>query len=103
MHHVVPQATTPTTGMNNAQLALAYHCFSCHKAHKGGAVDKAFVARFMHMVTGKQYTKLNNSDLYLQLRRLPALLKNKKNIQELLQLFEAFGLQELSKILTDND
>ncbi len=106
-HHGTPQTATaaPTTELNNTQLVLAFESFLRYLAQcDGGKVDKAFLARFMHMVSGKPYSKLQNSGLYRQLQRLSELLKkNKRNIKELHQHFADFGLSELSKMLTNSD
>lgn len=67
-----------------------------------GAIDLADIARYMHVITGKKYTNIYNSDLYKKLKVVPELKGTQatiKDLQVLHDLFEQVELKEVSQLI----
>jgi len=63
-----------------------------------GTVDLTTIARFMHLLMGKKYTTLYNSDLYRKLQLVPELKGHKAHIKDLQHVKALFEQVELSAV-----
>lgn len=82
----------------NSQLTLIFYYFfmSCGVVPRE-TVDIAPMAKFIHLITGKNFTETSNSDIYKKLKKAPNFLKNKeliKNLRAILPLFQRVQLKE---------
>jgi len=67
-----------------------------------GAVDLADIARYMHLLTGKKYTNIYNSDLYKKLQTVPeskGTQSMRKDLQILHALFTQVELDEVAQLI----
>ncbi|MEL6607243.1 MAG: hypothetical protein AAFP88_03270 [Bacteroidota bacterium] len=85
--------------LTNTQLALAFQFFLQHsqsEAEKNG--DSATLARFIHFVTGRRYSKLHNSALYKKLLELTDHSLSPRYLQELGELITQLRRFDLEKL-----
>lgn len=63
-----PRAAASANALTNAQLAMLGHgFFAMHNLQ----LDKALLARFLHLISGKKYSNVHNSDVHRKLLQLP--------------------------------
>lgn len=60
-------------------------------------IDVSAMARFLHLITKKNFTNLQNSEIYLKLRKVPNFKSDKnllKDLEKIKPLFENCGLKD---------
>ncbi|MEO1299655.1 MAG: hypothetical protein AAFW75_28560, partial [Cyanobacteria bacterium J06636_16] len=82
--------------LTNAQLAmLGDGFFAMHDLQ----LDKALLARFLHLISGKQYSKVHNSEVYKKLRQEPSWHLMARNMTCLQALCTAYDLSKLADFI----
>ena len=93
-------------GFTNSQIVLLFYYFFEYTGLKPRVeVDIAPLAKFMHLITGKDLTKITNSDYYKKLQKAPNFKSNKELIKDLTAikpLFEKVELPEIVRMI-DNE
>lgn len=70
--------------LTNSQLALASHfVFKSLGFYSRVNVDMALIARFIHLLADKPYTKIHNSDFYKKLKKAPNFKADRELIKDL--------------------
>lgn len=90
---------------NNQYVLICYYFFKYAGVEPRKVVDIAPLAKFIHVITGKQFTKIQNSDFYKRFSKAPNFKKDKQLIDDLETIkiqFERVELKEI-KTMIDND
>lgn len=91
---------------NNSQLVLIfYYFFKYCGIEPRNTIDIAPMAKFIHLITGKEFTNTSNSDFYKKLQKVPNFKTEKeliKDLQRIKPLFERVQLSEIVKMI-DNE
>ena len=97
-------ATSPPLTLSHLALAC-YYVLTSWGIQPRVKLDIAHVARFMHLVTSKPYTRIQNSEFYKKLQRVPQLKSNKELIKDLAFIKDRFLQLELKEasLLVDRD
>ena len=91
--HLEPSTSPPLT---NSQLVLAcYYVLISWGIQPRINLDISHVARFMHLVTRKPYTRIYNSEFYKRLQQAPQLKSDKELIKDLELIKSLFVQLEL--------
>ena len=93
------------TGFTNGQIVLIFHYFYEYCKLKTIVIDKTTLAKFIHLVTGKDFTTNANSDIYNKLNKAPNFSGDKKlieNLEIIKPLFQKVKLDEIVKMI-DNE
>lgn len=91
--HLEPSTSSPLT---NSQLVLAcYYVLISWGIQPRINLDISHVARFMHLVTRKPYTRIYNSEFYKRLQQAPQLKSDKELIKDLELIKSLFVQLEL--------
>lgn len=101
-HHQSP--TSPT--LTNSQLALAFHyVLKSLGLYARVNIDIASIARFIHAVTGKTYTRIHNSEFYKKLQRVPNSKTDRELIKDLAVVRSVLSQVELKEaaLMVDNE
>lgn len=90
----------------NSQLVLIFYYFlkSCGVEPRVSA-DVAPIAKFLHLITGKNFTTVANSDFYKKLQHVPNFKKDKeliKDLEAIKPMFQTVQLTEVVKMI-DNE
>lgn len=98
-----PKANNVLGKFSNGQLVLIFYYFFESLGIKiRKDTDIAPIAKFMHLVLGKDFTNIQNSDLYKKLCKAPNYLDDKNLITELnfiKKFFEKVGLSEAVELI----
>jgi hypothetical protein len=92
-------------GYTKSGVALIFYYFFTHfgiEPRKG--IDIAPIAKFIHLVLGKELTKIQNSDFYKLLRKTPDFNKAaglREDLINIKPLFEDVGLNEVVKLIDE--
>ncbi len=90
----------------NSQIVLLfYYFYKLTGLEPRADTDIAPLAKFMHLITGKDFTKVANSDFYKKLQKAPNFKSDKELIKDLTAikpLFEKVQLLEVAKMI-DNE
>ena len=93
----------PPAPLTNSQMVLSlYYLLKAQGKALRGTVDLATIARFMHLLLGKEYITLHNSDLYRKLQLVPELQSRPallKDLQLLQPLFEQVELSAVARLV----
>ena len=93
----------PPAPLTNSQIVLSlYYMLKAQGKELRGAVDLATIARFMHLLLGKEYTTLHNSALDRKLQLVPELKSRPallKDLQILQALFEQVELSAVARLV----
>lgn len=88
---------------SNSQLVLIFfYFFKFNRLEIRRDVDIAPIAKFIHLITGKDFTTTANSDFYTKLRKAPNFKGDKglmRDLQAIKPLFEAVQLNEVAKMI----
>lgn len=91
---------------SNSQLVLIfYYFFKQNGLEPRVSIDIAPIAKFLHLVTGKEFTAVNNSDFYKKLQSVPNFKTDKtliEDLQAIKPLFQKVELNEIVKMI-DNE
>lgn len=94
------------TSYTNSQLVLIFYYFLKYTGIEPRVqIDIAPIAKFMHLITGKDLTAVANSDFYKKLQKVPNFKKDKeliKDLQIVKPLFMKVQLSEVAKMI-DNE
>ena len=101
-----PVSAIDLNGFTNSQIVLLFYYFFVYTGLKPRKeVDIAPLAKFMHIITGKDFTKVANSDFYKKLQKAPNFKSDRELIKDLTAikpLFEKAQLAEIVKMI-DNE
>jgi hypothetical protein len=91
---------------SNSQLVLIFYYFFKHNGLEPRVnIDIAPIAKFLHLVTGKEFTAVTNSDFYKKLQSVPNFKTDKtliEDLQAIKPLFQKVQLNEIVKMI-DNE
>lgn len=89
--------------LTNSQIVLLfYYFFKFNGLEPRKNVDIAPLAKFMHLITGKKFTQMSNSDFYKKLQHAPSFKSDGELIKDLTAikpLFERVQLSEVVKMI----
>lgn len=90
----------------NSQLVLIfYYFFKQNGLEPRRSIDIAPMAKFIHLITGKDFKSVQNSDIYKKLQKVPNFKTDKNLIPDLKSikhLFEKYQMNEIVKMI-DNE
>jgi len=90
---------------NNSQTVLIfYYFFKAIGINIRNNIDFAPVAKFMHLITGKEFKATTSSDFYNKLRQAPNFKTNKeliRDLEDIKPLFEKVQLKEAVKAIDE--
>lgn len=101
-HHEPPTSLTLT---NSQQVLTVYYVLDCWGVRPRINADIADIARFMHLLTGRAYTCVDNSVFYKKLKRAPNFKKDQgliKDLEVINKSLLALDLKEVS-LKVDNE
>jgi len=88
---------------SNSQMVLIfYYFFKQCGIEPRLDVDIAPIAKFIHLITNKEFTKTQNSDFYKKLQRAPNFKSDKgliNDLESIKPLFEKVQLNEVVKLI----
>ncbi len=104
---IIPVRTKPQLGQyTNSQLVLIfYYFFKNNGLEPRKSIDIAPIAKFLHLVTGKEFKTVVSSDFYKKLQKVPNFKSDKELINDLeaiKPLFQKVQLTEIVKMI-DNE
>ena len=80
----ISRVATAGLSLSNSQLVLAfYYVLLSWGVQPRITIDIAPIARFMHLVSGKPYKRIHNSDFYKKLQCVPNFKSDKGLIKDL--------------------
>ena len=92
-------------GYTNSQLTLIfYYFFKGNGMEVRKDINIAPVAKFMHLITGKEFTATTNSEFYKKLQKAPNFKSDKeliKDLEVIKPLFEGVQLNDIVKLIDD--
>jgi hypothetical protein len=92
--------------LTNSQLVLIFFYFLKHSGLEPRRnIDIAPIAKFLHLITGKEIIAIKNSDFYKKLQSVPNFKSDKeliKDLETIKPLFEKVQLTEIVKMI-DNE
>lgn len=98
-----PKAKLRLGDYTNSQLVLIfYYFFKQNGLEPRKNIDISPIAKFIHLITGKKFKKLVNSDFYKKLREVPNFKTDKELIKDLgviKLLFKMVQLDEIVKMI----
>lgn len=107
------ETATTTTGVkprfgefSNSQLVLIfYYFFKYVGIEPRVSIDIAPIAKFLHLITGKEFSNVQSSDLYKKLSKAPNHVSDKSLIIDLNRIKPLFQKVELNEIvkMIDNE
>lgn len=88
---------------SNSQLVLIfYYFFKQNGLEPRKIVDVAPIAKFLHLITGKELKRITNSDFYKKMLKAPNFKTNKELINDLNKIrpfFQKVGLKEVVELI----
>lgn len=105
-HPDQPKGITLSGELTNSQLVLIFFYFLKHSGLEPRRnIDIAPIAKFLHLITGKEIIAIKNSDFYKKLQSVPNFKSDKeliKDLETIKPLFEKVQLTEIVKMI-DNE
>lgn len=93
-------------GYSNSQLVLIfYYFFKQSGLEPRISIDIAPIAKFLHLVTGKDFKAITHSDIYKKLQKAPNVKSDKaiiSDLESIKPLFQKVQLNEIVKMI-DNE
>ncbi len=100
------KAVIISTEFTNSQLVLIFFYFLKHNGLEPRKnIDVSPIAKFLHLITGKEYNTIHNSDFYKKLQSVPNFKSDKELIKDLESIKPLFGRVQLMEIvkMIDNE
>lgn len=102
-HTTTPKAKPQLGGYTNAQLVLIfYYFFKQNGLEPRKNIDISPLAKFIHLITGKEFKAVTSSDFYKKLQTVPNFKTDKELINDLeaiKPLFKKVQLNEVVKMI----
>ena len=99
----LPKGITLPGELTNSQLVLIFfYFFKQNGLEPRKNIDISSIAKFLHLITGKELTNVINSDFYKKLLRVPNFKKDKeliKDLETILPMFKKVQLNEAAKMI----
>jgi hypothetical protein len=105
-HTTAPKAKPRLGEYSNSQLVLIfYYFFKYSGIEPRVSTDIAPIAKFLHLITGKEFSNTQNSDFYKKLSKAPNHISDKSLIDDLNHIKPLFQKVELNEIvkMIDNE
>ncbi|QHT71186.1 hypothetical protein GXP67_33305 [Rhodocytophaga rosea] len=90
----------------NSQIVLIfYYFFKSNGLEPRKNIDVSPIAKFLHLIIGKEFTEITNSDFYNKLRKVPNFKTDKELIKDLEIIKPLFQMVQLNEIvgMIDNE
>jgi len=87
---------------NSQQVLIFYYFFKHSGLEPRKNIDIAPIAKFIHLITGKDFNSVNNSDFYKKLKTIPNFKSDKdliKDLEIIKPLFAKVQLPEIVKMI----
>ncbi len=105
-HTTAPKAKPRLGEYSNSQLVLIFYYFFKYSGIEPRVnTDIAPIAKFLHLITGKEFSNTQNSDFYKKLSKAPNHISDKSLIDDLNHIKPLFQKVELNEIvkMIDNE
>jgi hypothetical protein len=105
-HTTTPKAKPQLGEYSNSQLVLIFYYFFKHSGIEPRVnTDIAPIAKFLHLITGKEFSNTQSSDFYKKLSKAPNHISDKSLIDDLNRIKPLFQKVELNGIvkMIDNE
>jgi hypothetical protein len=101
-----PKEKTGLSSLTNNQIVLIfYYFFKFSKLEPRANTDISSIAKFVHLITGKNFTTIQNSDFYKRLMKAPNFKGDTELAKDLIIIRDLFEKVELKGIvqMIDNE
>lgn len=95
-----PKAKPQLGGYTNAQLVLIfYYFFKQNGLEPRVSIDISPMAKFIHLITGREFKAVTNSDFYKKLQTVPNFKTDKELINDLEAIKPLFKMVQLNEVV----
>lgn len=95
-----PKAKPQLGGYTNAQLVLIfYYFFKQNGLEPRVSIDISPIAKFIHLITGKEFKAVTSSDFYKKLQTVPNFKTDKELINDLETIKPLFKMVQLNEVV----
>jgi len=95
-----PKAKPQLGGYTNAQLVLIfYYFFKQNGLEPRVSIDISPIAKFIHLITGKEFKAVTSSDFYKKLQTVPNFKTDKELINDLEAIKPLFKMVQLNEVV----
>lgn len=99
-HTTTPKAKPQLGGYTNAQLVLIfYYFFKQNGLEPRKNIDISPLAKFIHLITGKEFKAVTSSDFYKKLQTAPNFKTDKELINDLEAIKPLFKIVQLNEVV----
>lgn len=99
-HTTTPKAKPQLGGYTNAQLVLIfYYFFKQNGLEPRKNIDISPLAKFIHLITGKEFKAVTSSDFYKKLQTAPNFKTDKELINDLETIKPLFKIVQLNEVV----
>lgn len=99
-HTTTPKAKPQLGGYTNAQLVLIfYYFFKQNGLEPRKNIDISPLAKFIHLITGREFKAVTSSDFYKKLQTAPNFKTDKELINDLEAIKPLFKIVQLNEVV----